>query len=636
MNPEPRIGKIGRYEILEKIGQGGMAVVYRGHDSELDREVAVKVLPETLAHDQQFVQRFREEAIMAGRLRHPNIVTIYDVGQVGNSYYIVMQYLDGANLDRVIECNGALPIETAVAIAWRVAAALDAAHQHGVIHRDVKPSNIMISPGGAKSPSAGAEVTLTDFGLVRAAESSSHITRTGAVIGTPEYMSPEQAQGESVDKRTDVYSLGLVVYKMLNGLSPFGRSTPLATLLAQTKDPVPFTGPIMGRVPREVRRVLERALAKNPADRYPTAGALAADLAKAAGVRPDRPIVVRMPSPRGVDDLPVKAAVAAVAGAAPTALIPPAPPGAQGTGGTKGPGGLPPDGVPAAPVAVGGRPAEPGRKTWLFALIPLVLLVVSVAGYSVTRTGSRPAASPEVAAPATLEEQTATRVPPALEPTATLAAVGPAPTAPTATLAVVGPAPTVPTETAVVATSTPVVIEKTVVVVATSTPLITPKVTASPSPAETRMAATSPPKPTTAPVKPTAVASPRPQPTRGAALPAPVLINPQDGVSVSGPLQFEWSWSGPPLDSNQGFEVLLWRENQPDHYGAAAPTGDTSVTIDVRRSYAVQQGGTGTYLWTVALVQRDPYARLSPEASPRVLLVPGEGGDGGGTQPQPW
>jgi hypothetical protein len=607
MNPEPIMGKIGRYEIIEELGRGGMAVVYRGHDSELHREVAVKVLPETLAHDQQFVQRFRDEAIMAARLRHPNIVTVYDVGQVGHSYYIVMQYIRGANLDHVIESSGALPIDTAVGIAARVAAALDAAHQNGIIHRDVKPSNIMIS--------TESEVTLMDFGLVRAAESSSHITRTGTVVGTPEYMSPEQAQGQPVDQRTDVYSLGVVVYKMLNGTSPFARSTPLATLLAQTKDLPTFAGPVMGRLPRDVRRVLERAMAKAPGDRYASAGAFAADLAKAAGVQPNRPILVRLPPPYGPVDQPgrpVAAALAATgAGSAPTALVPP-PASTQTAGGFQGGG-----------TAV--RLAGPGRRSWLFALIPLLLLVAAGVGFFAVRAGSRPAAAPEVVPQVGTEERTATVAAPTLEPTATLA--------------VVGPALTTPTETAIPATSTPVVVEKTVV--STSTPLVVEKTvvvvvtSASPPPPSTRSTtATALPKPATTPAKAAATASPRPPPTRSTALAAPALIAPPDGASTSGPIRFEWTWSGPALEPNQGFEVRIWREGQPEHYGAAAPVTETSLTTDVSGSYAVQQGGSGSYFWTAALVQRDPYARLGPEAPPRVLLV--TVGGGGTDSGQPW
>jgi hypothetical protein len=625
MYPEHGIGKIGRYEILEEIGRGGMAIVYRGLDSELNREVAVKVLPEALAHDQQFVQRFRDEAVMAARLRHPNIVTIYDVGQVGNSYYIVMQYLHGANLDRVIEYNGALPPETAVGIASRVASALDAAHQRGIIHRDVKPSNIMISPEG--------DVTLMDFGLVRAAESSSHITRTGTVVGTPEYMSPEQAQGEPVDQRTDVYSLGLVVYKMFNGISPFSRSTPLATLLAQTKDPVPFSGPVMGRLPRDVRRVLERVLAKDPSNRYPSAGAFVADLVKATGAQPNRPIVVRVSPPPAMGVMPGQAAAAGAASAAATVYSQAAPPTTRQAGGVKGAAAGPPP-PPYSPTSVGGgiaaQPAGAGKRTWLFALVPLLIVAFAAAGYFATRSGSRSADAPAVA-PVATEKPTAASPEPAFEPTVTLAAVGPAPSA--------------ATETVAAPTSTPVVVEKTVVVVVTSTPLPAPSATASravtpvatASRAPTRGATATPQlKPTPAPAKATAVPSPRPQAARQAALPAPALIGPPDGVSASGPMRFEWTWSGPALNPNQGFEVRVWRQDQPEHYGAAAPVSETSATINVGGTYGVQQGGTGSYFWTVALVQRDPYVRLGPEAPPRTLLVTGGGGGGGPEPTQQW
>jgi hypothetical protein len=253
--------------------------------------------------------------------------------------------------------------------------------------------------------------------------------------------------------------------------------------------------------------------------------------------------------------------------------------------------------------------------------------------------------------PVATEKPTTTSLAPAFEPTVTLAPVGPAPAA--------------PTETVAVPTSTPVVVEKTVVVVVTSTPLPAPSATASravtavatasraltpvatasragtpvatASRAATRGATATPQlKPTPAPAKATVVPSPRPQAARQVALPAPALIGPPDGVSASGPMRFEWSWSGPALDPNQGFEVRLWRENQPEHYGAAAPVSETSATINVGGAYAVQQGGTGSYFWTVALVQRDPYVRLGPEAPPRVLLVTGAGGEGGAAPTPPW
>jgi serine/threonine-protein kinase len=187
--------QLGKYRIIQEIGSGGMAVVYKGYDTDLKRVVAIKVLPETYARDLQFVQRFQHEAVMAARLHHTNIVTIYDVGQQGNLNYIVMQYLAGASLDQVIAHNGPLPVEAAVAVIGQVAAALEHAHERGIVHRDVKPSNIMVSAEG--------NVTLMDFGLVRAGESSG-ITRVGMVVGTPEFMSPEQAQGQPIDLRTDI------------------------------------------------------------------------------------------------------------------------------------------------------------------------------------------------------------------------------------------------------------------------------------------------------------------------------------------------------------------------------------------------------------------------------------------------
>lgn len=251
---------LGQYHILEELGRGGMAVVYKAHQPTLERQVAIKVLPRELSFDQEFVERFIREARAAARLSHPNIVTIHDVGQADGSYFIVMEYVDGPSVTDLLQRQGALPLKQAAEILTQVASALDYAHDRGFVHRDIKPANILL----------GADQTakLTDFGIVKAAEGT-RLTRTGALLGTPAYMSPEQARGAAITPSTDIYSLGVVAYEMLSGRVPFSGDT-MAVLHAHAYDP-----PDLTVLPPAVRGVVSRALEKDPTKRYRSAGALA-------------------------------------------------------------------------------------------------------------------------------------------------------------------------------------------------------------------------------------------------------------------------------------------------------------------------------------------------------------------------
>ena len=260
---------IGKYRIVREIGRGGMGVVYAGHQTELDRPVAVKVLAPHLAWEKTFVDRFLHEARMAAKLNHPHIVTIYDVGQQDNVYYLVMRLVEGKPLKDIIAQEGAIPLARTVGILAQLAEALDFAHSHGVIHRDVKPGNILVERGD--------QVTLTDFGVARAAEGT-RLTATGITLGTPEYMSPEQALGQPTDARTDVYSLGIVLYEMLTGRVPFHADTPLATLMQQAQNPPPRPRSIVPSMPQEVEEVILKTLSKQPDGRYASAGEFARTL----------------------------------------------------------------------------------------------------------------------------------------------------------------------------------------------------------------------------------------------------------------------------------------------------------------------------------------------------------------------
>ena len=222
--------QFGPYKITDKLGEGGMAVVYKGYQQSLNRNVAIKVLRQELAKDEEFVARFRREALAVADLDHPNILHVYDAGFVEGMYYMVMAYVDGGSL-RDLMGHGPLEPDYALSIAAQMADALHHAHQRGIVHRDVKPNNILLTRDGRP--------LLGDFGIAKALHESTGLTRTGMSIGTPEYMAPEQIQGQKVDGRTDIYALGIVLYEMLAGWAPFSSSTPVASLYKQVNEPPP-------------------------------------------------------------------------------------------------------------------------------------------------------------------------------------------------------------------------------------------------------------------------------------------------------------------------------------------------------------------------------------------------------------
>jgi len=248
-----------------------MATVYKAYHAPLDRVVAIKVLPAQYAGDPSFVERFRLEASTAARLRHPNILEIYDFGEQDGFTYIVNEYAEGGTL--ASRLGAPMRPDAALQIVAQVAAGLDYAHGRGVLHRDIKPSNIFISADGV--------AVIGDFGLVKILEGASGLTRAGAVLGTPQYMSPEQALGKPLDARADVYSLGVVLYEMLAGRVPFNAETPLTTLFAHIHDPLPPPRDINPAIPPEVEHVVVKALAKDVDERYASAGELAQALAAA-------------------------------------------------------------------------------------------------------------------------------------------------------------------------------------------------------------------------------------------------------------------------------------------------------------------------------------------------------------------
>ena len=264
---------LGQYRLVERLGKGGMAEVYKAYQPSLDRYVAIKVLHAYFAEEEDFRNRFQREARAVARLRHPNIVQIYDFGVEGDIYYMAMEFLAGGTLkQRLRQTEALLPHQEVLRIVERVAAALDYAHARGIYHRDVKPANIMLTDDN--------QVILTDFGLAKMAEGSQY-TRSGLSVGTPEYMAPEQGQGLPVDHRADVYSLGVVLYELLTGQLPYTADTPVAVIFKHIKDPLPLPRTINPALDEKLERVILKALAKSPADRYQSAGELAVALRQA-------------------------------------------------------------------------------------------------------------------------------------------------------------------------------------------------------------------------------------------------------------------------------------------------------------------------------------------------------------------
>jgi kinase domain protein len=259
-----------RYEILRKIGDGGMAFVYQARDKLLNRIVAVKVLRPEFVDDQEFLVKFKKEAEAVASLSHPNIVNVYDVGEDGKVHYIVMEYVDGQNLKEIIQDEGRLEEYTALDIAKQIARALSAAHRNGIIHRDIKPHNILISKDGR-------QVKVADFGIAKAV-SSSTMTNMGSVIGSVHYISPEQAKGKHLTSNADLYSLGIVLYEMIIGRVPFSGDSPISIALKHINEDIAFTEEDKINIPNSVRTIISKMTQKEPANRYQTAEELIEDI----------------------------------------------------------------------------------------------------------------------------------------------------------------------------------------------------------------------------------------------------------------------------------------------------------------------------------------------------------------------
>jgi hypothetical protein len=659
------IGKtLGQYEIREKIGQGGMAQVFKAYQPGLDRFVAVKVLSPSLAEEPGFTERFQREAHSAARLHHPHILEVYHFGVQDNYNYLAMRYVENSRTLGDLIREGA-PLDRLINYIIQVADALNYAHQQGIVHRDVKPGNILID---------GKWALLTDFGLAKIREASSQLTATGIGLGTPAYMSPEQASGTSVDHRTDIYALGVILYRILTGTVPHDAPTPFAILAKRCSEPVTSLRQLKPDIPESLNHVVLRSLSMMPGDRYPTATHFAEALKKAEE-DPDyreESITTLLATEAGtaVFDTVGDAGSVTIASLGKTPF---------GRGAARRNSLiLIAGGVLAAVVLVG-------------ALLFLLLSLKGGGGSSAAQPLDQieTPASAQVVAPvsqteaAVLPGNTPTPVPPGT-PSATARTDLEVRSGPGDEYELLGYLPegamaeivsrdkggqwwqiksslsaagvgwiragsdfseATDTENVPIALAPP-----------TPTPIPVPD-----TPTSTTSSASDTLTPTAIPVSdtPTSTTTPtRAAPSATSVPPAPptatrvssqsagqlTLLKPASLENPSyGPTEFEWQWNGP-LGADQGFEVRVWREGEPpagvhnavedNKNGKVVALGNNTyrLSVDIRDAAGVQ-GRSGEYLWTVVLVQISPdYKDLGKQATPgRLRFEAGGGGDEGGS-----
>jgi eukaryotic-like serine/threonine-protein kinase len=385
---------IGPYRVVEQVGRGGMATVYKAHHAALARYVAIKVLPEFLAGEEGFKERFQQEAVAVAKLRHPNILAVFDYGNADGTAYIVNEFVDGGTLSD--QLGSPLPVDYVVSTLKPIASALDYAHARGILHRDIKPSNILMNMEGTP--------VLGDFGLAKMMERGQGLTQAGMIVGTPEYMSPEQCSGEGVASAADIYSLGVVAYQMLTGQLPFMAATPAAVINAQLHNQLPPPRSINPDLSPEVEGVLLKALAKAPKDRYRSAAAMVKALqeAGAAAAAPEHapaappparpePTMVMGASP-AVQPAPPPSAPAAPPAPPMTPVAPSAPPPPPMTPAPGPPPSQPPGQWVAQAQIVGGRPSTPAWVTVVLGVgiaLAVVWMFGSFFGIKTAEPGTR-------------------------------------------------------------------------------------------------------------------------------------------------------------------------------------------------------------------------------------------------------
>ncbi|HMR67143.1 MAG TPA: protein kinase, partial [Anaerolineae bacterium] len=266
--------RLGPYQVLGPLGEGGMAAVYKAFQPGVERNVALKILPRVLAKDEQFVARFEREARVLANLQHPHILPVFDYGQEDGYTYITMPMVKSGTLSQLLKQGEPLPLAQIEKLIGQIGDALDYAHGQGIVHRDIKPSNVLLDERG--------NCLLTDFGIAKRVEASDNkLAATGGIIGTPSYMSPEQGSGGEIDRRSDIYSLGIILYEMATGRVPFKAETPLAVMIKHLNDPLPLPRQVNPNLPEAVEQVILKALAKNPDHRFQSAGEMIAALKRA-------------------------------------------------------------------------------------------------------------------------------------------------------------------------------------------------------------------------------------------------------------------------------------------------------------------------------------------------------------------
>jgi uncharacterized membrane protein YgcG len=635
---------LGQYEIKSQIGQGGMAYVFKAYQPGLDRHVALKVLPPVLAAEPGFVERFQREALAIARLHHPNILPVYDFGVQEDYTYIVMRYVENSTTLTDLMQDGA-PMDQLVEYIVQVASALNYAHKQGIIHRDVKPGNILID---------GEWALLSDFGLVKMSETGKHLTSTGTSMGTPAYMSPEQVIGKSVDHRTDIYALGVILHKVLTGAIPHDASTPIAVMHRRSIEPVPPLRTIKPDVPESLEHVVLRSLANKPDDRYATAidfgNALKKaredpnyreptianlDLTNEATMVSHAGIAAPKNGPKNMGLMiggAAAAAVVLVVAFVLFALFWFVPGDNDVTGpsqtGTETPTNeaqqvaqITPTDTPVPPTAT---PVPPGTPA---ALAKIRLEVRSGPGEIYDLVGYLPVgATSEILSQDESGEWWQVKTSLTSSGTGWIKAGAGFTEASDAANVPIALAPPTPTGSPTPEPDTP-------------TPTATPE-------ADTPTATLTPsPSPTSTPTRPAVVVTlPSPTPTEAPQVPVGqlVLLKP---ISLDDPTfgltTFEWQYGGT-LGQNQGFEVRVWRTGE-------APAGVHDAVLDNKQGKIQALGNNtyrltadiantpgvlnrrGEYNWTVFLVELEPYKDLGVQAPAAILRFepPGSGGGGG-------